>query len=96
MREHPEAESCHALGKVLHVKGRVLLQLDRREEAVTALKQSIVQARAARDKAPQLPRYRSHLTSAYQDLIRVLRQLGRDADADGAARDLERLAPRSP
>jgi tetratricopeptide (TPR) repeat protein len=91
VRDHPNDLGLqNRLAKVLDNRGIALAELGRHGEAEEAFLAAIARQRAVSEKAPQVTKYRQHLSSHYFNLARVRRAAGRPAAAADAA--LERRA----
>jgi tetratricopeptide (TPR) repeat protein len=97
VRDHPhDLGMQNRLGKLLDNRGIALAELGRHREAEEAFLAAIARQRVVWEKAPQVKKYREHLSTHYGNLARVRRDAGRPVEAADAA--LERRAhwPRDP
>jgi serine/threonine-protein kinase len=79
------ADACQVLGSLARNDG----QLD---DAAAAFREGIRHQQAALGRAPECTRYRLGLAGGYEQLTRVLCDLGRPAEAAAAARERRRFA----
>jgi len=93
----PVPSYLNALGLAYHEMAWLFeKKLNKRNDARSAIEQSIRYCREALDLSPENPEYRANLHAAIQDSSIILRELGETARAAEAAEQLPRVLPEDP